>query len=129
MAYLQRGIYWILNSLIIFSVGIGAAANIDTLPQRPQTTVDVHNSASPDALGSLSLVFMPISTAHAREDDSRSDHLLYNAPRVERPAPRTSRDDFSVPETYGTSQGMNLQERQQEEYLRTLEAYKRRWSW
>lgn len=130
MAYLQRGIYWILNSLIIFSVGIGAAANIDPPPQTPQAAVDVHKSALPNLLGSLSPVFMPISSAHAQQDDSNSAQLPYRAaPPVQSRRPRTSTHNFSVPDGYGSSSGMNVQKRQQQEYFRKLEAYQRRWSW
>lgn len=128
MAYLQRGIYWILNSLIIFSVGIGAAANIDSLPQPPHGAIthgaiDIHKSAVPNLLGSLSPELMPISTAHAQEGDSNGARLRHDA------GPRAKPPRAAVPERYGNSSEMNAKHRKQQEYLRNLEAYQRRWSW
>lgn len=130
MAYLQRGLYWILNSLIIFSVSIGAAANIDPPPQVPQATVDVRKSSSPDLFGLLSPFLMPISPVHAQGEDSNNDRLRHDvAPPVKPHPPGAFLYNVPAPERYGKSSGMNVQDHEQREYLRNLEAYQRRWSW
>lgn len=118
---LQRSIYCILNSLIIFSTALGAGINLDPPPQ-PPAPLEI---LQPPLSGSLAPGLLGISTAFAQEPNKPS-------PPKKAETDRGSASSGSKPDQKALSEEQIKKKKylqQQQQYQQQQKAYSNRWSW
>ncbi len=127
MSPLQRSVYYLLNSLIIFSTALGAGISIDSPPRPPSPP----NALLNPSLGSLQLpAVLGIGTAYAEESRVRAES---HSPQIPPDKP-----NHAVSPRFPSAMAIvaerqielkKMYEQQKKEYQQRLKAYERRWSW
>jgi hypothetical protein len=124
LSFLQRSIYFMLNSLIIFSTALGAGVGIDS-PPVPPVQVSLQTPIQSLRISQ----FLGINNALAGNDDPMPVPDVEDKPvdnpdslRAEQPAPVVDNSP-EPPEHLKSFQQL------QKEYQEKLKAYQKRWSW
>lgn len=124
---LERAIYCVLNTLIIFSVSVGAGVNINPPPQ--PSTVPIDHSVrklierlQPGDSMSDAFEFIGISSAHAQEPEAE-DHTEIET--SERPTEERDQPELTEEEIKRLQEYLQQQEKRKEEQ----DEYYKRWSW
>ncbi len=121
---LLRGVYCLLNSLIIFSMSLGVAVNVDTPPKPP-----VAPSAATEPVNRLSVApLLGISAAEADDQNPRTAlsvrPIPTSPPLNAKPSP--TEQEWQQAEREQKEQAYVEQKRQ---YQEQMQQYNRRWSW
>lgn len=124
---LQRAIYCVLNTLIIFSVSVGAGVNLDPPPQHTPLPIDpsirefIGRSQASDSISDF-IGFLGVLSAHAQppEEEGHTENDIRERPTEEREQPKLTEEQIRRLQEY-----MQQQEQQKEKQQK----YYQRWSW
>lgn len=126
-----RPIYCVLNTLVIFSLSIGAATNIDSPPQPPMPPaaigVTTANMLSGSYIASIDWSWLGIRDAAAEDtfdaEQAQPGSLMSNESEAENDS-RQRRSQFD-----NTSREWGDYQRRQQAYQQQQREYEQRWSW
>ena len=124
---LERAIYCVLNTLIIFSVSVGAGVNLNPPPQLNPSPIDhsirelIERSQASDSISDV-IGFLGVPSAHAQEpeEEGHTENDIRERPTEERDQPKLTEEEIRRLQEY-----MQQQEKQKEEQQK----YYQRWSW
>jgi hypothetical protein len=118
-------IYCILNTLVIFSLSVGAAINLDPPPRAPNPPLEIVETPRLPLLGFL-LTGLGISTAYA--DEQQNNQYLLTSPDG---YSATASDDAdpNVLRSNSSDDALHRYQEEQQQYQKEREQYEERWSW
>jgi hypothetical protein len=133
LSKLQRIVYFILNSLIIFSISLGTAFNLDRMPKPPDAGTPPQASTTVlQPLAQSGLDWLGVPAVHAEGSQQPIPPLPSPvrvvpspaAPAIDGPNTKIQRE---MPEA--TPAGAKDRHRRDREYQEQLRQYQQRWSW
>jgi len=126
----QRALYFILNSLIVFSTSVGVAVNVNgppTPPTPPELKIGMHEQEPVGTHRSALLTILGIAPAMAAQHGKPAAQVLpVGKPSGQGAASQTSE---RVELTKEQIEKVNRYNRDREDYIKKQKEYDDRWSW
>lgn len=132
---LERAIYCVLNTLIIFSVSVGAGVNLNPPPQLNPSPIDssilklIERSQASDSISNV-IGFLGVPSAHAQEPEEggHTENDIRERPTEEsreRSTEERDQPELTEEEIQRLQEYLQQQDKQKEEQQK----YYQRWSW